>query len=62
MSGYPDFYQHGYEIVKELGRNREGGRITWLAQNIDTCNVETRYIASLYIYYIYRSTFIKIFP
>jgi serine/threonine protein kinase len=37
MSGHPDFYQHGYEIVRELGRNREGGRITWLAQNIDTC-------------------------
>jgi serine/threonine protein kinase len=36
MSGYPDFSQYGYEIVRELGRNREGGRITWLVKKIDT--------------------------
>ncbi|WP_414566644.1 MULTISPECIES: serine/threonine protein kinase [unclassified Anabaena] len=32
---YPDFSEHGYQILQELGRNREGGRITWLASNID---------------------------
>ncbi|WP_225894137.1 serine/threonine protein kinase [Atlanticothrix silvestris] len=37
MNGYPypDFSEHGYQILQELGRNREGGRITWLASNID---------------------------
>jgi serine/threonine protein kinase len=33
---YPDFSEHGYQLVRELGRNREGGRITWLASNIET--------------------------
>jgi serine/threonine protein kinase len=33
MSNYPDFSLQGYEIISELGRNREGGRITWLALN-----------------------------
>ncbi len=36
MSVYPDFANYGYEIVAELGRNREGGRITWQAKNIST--------------------------
>ena len=36
MSVYPDFANYGYEIVAELGRNREGGRITWEAKNIST--------------------------
>ncbi|GAX40068.1 serine/threonine protein kinase [Tolypothrix sp. NIES-4075] len=36
MSNYPDFSPHGYQIITELGRNREGGRITWLASNINT--------------------------
>ncbi|MBW4479733.1 MAG: protein kinase [Tolypothrix brevis GSE-NOS-MK-07-07A] len=36
MSNYSDFSPHGYQIISELGRNREGGRITWLASNIDT--------------------------
>ncbi|TVP60969.1 MAG: serine/threonine protein kinase [Nodularia sp. (in: Bacteria)] len=31
---YPDFNEHGYQVVRELGRNREGGRITWLASNV----------------------------
>ncbi|BAY77529.1 serine/threonine protein kinase [Nostoc linckia NIES-25] len=33
---YPDFSEHGYEVLRELGRNREGGRITWLASKVDT--------------------------
>ena len=36
MSVYPDFASYGYQIVAELGRNREGGRITWQAKNIST--------------------------
>lgn len=31
MSNYPDFYPYGYQVIKELGRNREAGRITYLA-------------------------------
>ncbi|MDJ0618109.1 MAG: serine/threonine-protein kinase [Calothrix sp. MO_192.B10] len=33
---YPDYSAHGYKIIKEIGRNREGGRITWLASFIET--------------------------
>jgi serine/threonine protein kinase len=36
MSSYPDFQEQGYQVIRELGRNREGGRITWLATNINT--------------------------
>jgi serine/threonine protein kinase len=36
MSIYPDFQAQGYETIRELGRNREGGRITWLATNLNT--------------------------
>jgi len=32
MSDYPDLIHHGYQIETELGRNREGGRITWKAR------------------------------
>lgn len=31
MSNHSDFSSHGYEIIRELGRNREGGRIAYLA-------------------------------
>ena len=30
----PNFSHYGYEIISELGRNREGGRITWLAMSL----------------------------
>ncbi|MEM8719670.1 MAG: serine/threonine-protein kinase [Cyanobacteria bacterium P01_G01_bin.39] len=36
MSDYPDLSRYGYSIEQELGRNREGGRITWKAVNIET--------------------------
>lgn len=36
MSVYPDFTSYGYQIIAELGRNREGGRITWKAKNVKT--------------------------
>ncbi|MEC4815000.1 MAG: serine/threonine-protein kinase [Scytonema sp. PMC 1069.18] len=36
MRSNPDFSIQGYQIIGELGRNREGGRITWLASNLET--------------------------
>lgn len=33
---YPDFTPQGYKLIRELGRNREGGRITWLALQLNT--------------------------
>jgi serine/threonine protein kinase len=33
---YPDCREHGYQILQELGRNREGGRITWIASDVRT--------------------------
>ena len=35
MSIYPDLSNYGYEINAELGRNREGGRITWKGIALD---------------------------
>lgn len=34
MSNFPDFANHGYQVVRELGRNLVGGRITYLAKSI----------------------------
>ncbi|MBW4493359.1 MAG: serine/threonine protein kinase [Oscillatoria princeps RMCB-10] len=31
MSDFPDFSGHGYQVVRELGHNRAGGRVTYLA-------------------------------
>lgn len=36
MSDYPDLANYGYHIEAELGRNRQGGRITWKATDIKT--------------------------
>ncbi|MGL5832842.1 MAG: serine/threonine protein kinase [Waterburya sp.] len=36
MSDYPNLMSYGYHIEAELGRNREGGRITWKATDIKT--------------------------
>ena len=36
MKDIPDFTKYGYQIRKELGRNREGGRITWKAIDLST--------------------------
>ncbi|MEL6929156.1 MAG: protein kinase [Cyanobacteria bacterium J06600_6] len=36
MSDYPDLTNYGYQITAELGRNREGGRITWSAIAMET--------------------------
>jgi len=32
MSTIPDFSAHGFQIIRELGRNPGGGRVTYLAQ------------------------------
>ncbi|WP_143437919.1 serine/threonine-protein kinase, partial [Hydrocoleum sp. CS-953] len=34
MKKYPDFTNYGYQISKELGRNLQGGRITYLAKSL----------------------------
>jgi serine/threonine protein kinase len=34
-SPYPDFTDYQYRVQRELGRNREGGRIGYLAQRLD---------------------------
>lgn len=31
---YPDFTAVGYQVIQELGHNREGGRITYLAHHL----------------------------
>ncbi len=31
MSHYPNFSHLNYQVIRELGRNREGGRISYLA-------------------------------
>ena len=34
MTDLPDFTKYGYQINTELGRNREGGRITWKGRDL----------------------------
>ncbi|HBB31415.1 MAG TPA: serine/threonine protein kinase [Cyanobacteria bacterium UBA8803] len=36
MNSYPDFSNYGYQVVRELGHNRAGGRVTYLATEINT--------------------------
>jgi serine/threonine protein kinase len=38
MNSKPDYSEQGYKISHELGRNQQGGRITWLASSIATDN------------------------
>lgn len=38
MKNYPDFSNYGYQINRELGHNRAGGRVTYLATEINTQN------------------------
>lgn len=33
MSNFPDFSEQGYQVIRELGRNYVGGRITYLADD-----------------------------
>jgi serine/threonine protein kinase len=34
MSNFPDFSNHGYHVLQELGHNLTGGRVTYLAKRI----------------------------
>jgi serine/threonine protein kinase len=34
MNHQPDFSSHNYQVVRELGRNREGGRVSYLAASL----------------------------
>lgn len=36
MTNYPNFEKKGYKILRELGRNREGGRVTYLASALES--------------------------
>ncbi|GGA11190.1 serine/threonine-protein kinase [Okeania sp. KiyG1] len=36
MNNYPNFSNYGYQIIEELGHNRAGGRVTYLATEINT--------------------------
>ncbi|MDZ8055994.1 MAG: serine/threonine protein kinase [Aulosira sp. ZfuVER01] len=36
LGNYPDFSQQGYQVIQELGRNREAGRTTYLAYELKT--------------------------
>ncbi len=31
MTAFPDFAAHGFQVIKDLGHNLEGGRFTYLA-------------------------------
>jgi serine/threonine protein kinase len=34
MNHFPDFSSQNYQVIRELGQNREGGRISFLAENL----------------------------
>jgi hypothetical protein len=34
MNTFPDFSRYNYQIIEELGHNREGGRISYLASQL----------------------------
>ncbi len=36
MSNFPDFSRYGYQVEAELGHNRAGGRVTYLATQLKT--------------------------
>ncbi|GGA11169.1 protein kinase [Okeania sp. KiyG1] len=36
MNNYSNFSDQGYQIIRELGHNNIGGRVTYLAKNIKT--------------------------
>ncbi len=36
LNHHPDFSEQGYQVISELGRNREGGRITYLANVLNS--------------------------
>ncbi|MEH2201090.1 serine/threonine protein kinase [Nostoc sp.] len=36
LNHHPDFSEQGYQVISELGCNREGGRITYLANLLDS--------------------------
>ena len=36
QNNFPDFTSYGYQVTRELGQNRQGGRVTYLATEIKT--------------------------
>jgi serine/threonine protein kinase len=41
MSNFPDLSNHGFKVVRELGHNRNGGRVTYLATPLNQSGRET---------------------
>ncbi|MBD1805930.1 protein kinase [Microcoleus sp. FACHB-SPT15] len=42
MSNLPDFSRYGYQVIRELGHNHIGGRVTYLARTISEENKQGR--------------------
>ncbi len=42
MSNFPDLSSHGFRVIKELGHNRAGGRVTYLATPLPTASSLTK--------------------
>jgi len=40
MSNFPDLSNHGFKVVRELGHNRTGGRVTYLATPLNKGKME----------------------
>ncbi len=40
MSNFPDLSSHGFKVVRELGHNRTGGRVTYLATPLNKGKME----------------------
>jgi serine/threonine protein kinase/uncharacterized MnhB-related membrane protein len=42
MSNLPDFSRYGYQVIRELGHNHVGGRVTYLARSVSEENKQRR--------------------
>ena len=50
MSALSDFVGHGYQVIKELGHNLEGGRFTYLAKRLaDNVDVVVKQFQMLWV-------------
>lgn len=42
MSNFPDLSSHGFRVIRELGHNRAGGRVTYLAIPLSTASPQPK--------------------
>ena len=42
MNNLPDFSRYGYQVIRELGHNHVGGRVTYLARSVSEGNKQRR--------------------